>query len=638
MKSILLLSSSMTFSDWVCAEKILKDSQTQGYILAYDRYICSQMHRIANKVLLIDDYFPQTEWQNINKLATEWGTKWYLQPGLEKKMVWSDIQLASIVLYPLHYTFNAILRLCVMITRLIDEQKPDRLEFFLRNWEPTSISPNDQDPLLEIVAKHIASQRGLKIVNHADITFITNAFILARANAKNKIRLFLRELRKLSRRFRRLKYRIPPPNKTHSKRILFAQSSHSILEIAQILKDDDVAYSLWVTLGRRPCSIRAGHIDLEAYIPLKFSSVYRRATRLLSRQYMAICSEIAAKQFFIFYDIDLLPIIQVWIKYLIYNEFPRLVLNIEAADKIIREYKPNMVFADNSLLEVERIFFLLACKYNILKIESLHGMLNNFFFLMFPIYQNIADRLLLLGEFGKDKKIALGGTPERYLLAGYARFDSYFACIANANVTGLQNKQPLRIGITCEKLYKFYGLAGILNSLEAVHVKYYKYILKAAQKMPNVIFSFKTRSNYGKHPLLKELINEFGIKNFEILETVKIEEWFSSLSALITDFSTMGLEAMIFDVPVVILNLSGWADPVGFESSDAVDVATSDDELYQALLANMANPKNRAQKRMKFVRYALADTEGTAAKRTAQILFDLLHEHTTPKNKRSKHV
>ena len=100
----------------------------------------------------------------------------------------------------------------------------------------------------------------------------------------------------------------------------------------------------------------------------------------------------------------------------------------------------------------------------------------------------------------------------------------------------------------------------------------------------------------------------------------------------------MGIEAMIFDVPVVLLNLDPWNDPVGYESSDAVDVVHNTEELHHALLSNMQNPELRAKERAKFVRYALADTEGTATKRTVQIISQLLHECKTTRNQRGQHV
>ncbi len=93
----------------------------------------------------------------------------------------------------------------------------------------------------------------------------------------------------------------------------------------------------------------------------------------------------------------------------------------------------------------------------------------------------------------------------------------------------------------------------------------------------------------------------------------------------------MGLEAMIFDVAVLILNLTGWDDPVGFASSWAVDVVQNAEELHQTLLANIENPERLARQRAEFVHYALVDTEGTAAKRTVRLIIELLGERKATK-------
>ena len=162
--------------------------------------------------------------------------------------------------------------------------------------------------------------------------------------------------------------------------------------------------------------------------------------------------------------------------------------------------------------------------------------------------------------------------------------------------------------------------------METISAKYYKNIIEVVRQMPEFIFCFKTRPNYVPAFLL-ELIREYEIKNYEIVESVDFQEWLSSLGALITEYSTIGLEAMIFDIPVHILNLSGWTDPVGYECSGAVDVVQDSSELYTALLTSIENPKRLAQQRAEFVRYALTYTDGTAAKHTAQVISKLLAKH-----------
>jgi len=86
MKAILLLSSSMARRDWICAERIVQDPQTQTYMLAYDRYVCPQASRFYDKVLLLDEYLPESEWNNIYELAVKWAKEWYRQPAFENKI------------------------------------------------------------------------------------------------------------------------------------------------------------------------------------------------------------------------------------------------------------------------------------------------------------------------------------------------------------------------------------------------------------------------------------------------------------------------------------------------------------------------------------------------------------------------
>jgi glycosyltransferase involved in cell wall biosynthesis len=623
MKSIILLSSSMTGADWGRTKIILHNQQTRAFILAYDWFVCSKAHPFGAKVALLDKYLPQAEWKNINALATKWATEWYMQPGLEKSMTWKEINLASVVQYPWQSTLNTILRLSSILHHLINKEKPDQIELFLRDWKPISLLPKDCDPLLEIVAEQVAKQRGLKIVNHA----VDSPFEISKgySEAKSKVFSFLQEARKFSRRFRSKKSPKYSMNTTGlSQHVLFVQSAHSILEIGEQLQNENLAQSVWITMGSRTASLKIEHVDMESYIPMKYSSVYKRAVQVQSSQIADILSRLDERRFFTYSGIDLLPIIQLWIKYLLNIEFPKMVLNIYAAERFIQENNPNVVVSDNSSMSIERIFYLIARKHRIMSVELQHGILNNVSLLGFPDHY-VTDYNIFWGKFDRNKQVALGGDISRFFLGGSGRFDSYFKYLSSVQPTS--KKHLRRVGVTCEKLFKFYGYTGIHNSLEAIHAEYYSYILEAAKKNPGLMFSFKVRSGFGKHPLLRNIIKEYEIENYEIVEKVKPEEWLYSLSALITDFSTMGLEAMIFDVPVIILNMTGWPNTVGYETSDAVDVVQNAEELCKALADNIGKPERLSVQRAEFVRYSLADTKGSAANTTARIIAELLCKH-----------
>jgi len=630
MKAILLLSSSMARRDWICAEKIVRDPQIQAYMLAYDRYVCPQIRKFDDKVLLLDDYLPASEWDNINKLSAKWAKEWYRQPALEGKMTWQGIELPSMVEYNWMQTLHIILRLCCMVTRLIDNQKPDRLELFLGNWEPASILVYNDEPLLELIAKHVAIQKGLEVVNHACRVPFLNAFY-PKFN-KTKVRSLLREVRNLGLRLlssKNIKLRRSGIETTQH--ALFVSGARSIQQIAQAFQNGGNRKSLYVAFGWETLSTAVRHQKMEAYIPLIFPSIYRRAIRLLAGQSADIRFSLADIRFFKHYDIDLFPVIELWIKYFLRAEFPRRARNIESAEGIILDAQPDVIVTDNRLLELAGVFLTLARKHGIVSIELQHGLLASVTCPQFPA-DDIADLFIFWGRLDRDKKLALGKDLSRFMLGGNSNFDAYFEYLKKASDVVVK-KQSTRIGVTCALYNKFFGEYGSITLWD----KYFRSICDAARKMSEVTFSFKIKSGYGNYHMVKNLLAEYGIENFEIVETVRFEEWFSSLSALITDTSSMGLEAMIFDVPVVILDFEKWEDPVGFESSDAVDVVHSAEELHHALSANMQKPERRAKERAKFVRYALADTEGTAAKRTVQIISQLLHERKTTRYQQVQH-
>jgi len=632
VKTILLLSSSLAHRDWICAERIVRDPQTQTYMLAYDRHVCPQIRKFDERVSLLDDYLPASEWHDISELSVKWAKEWYRQPGLEGKMTWQGIELPSMVEYDWYKTLSMILRLSCMVTRLIDTQKPDRLELFLGNWEPTSVLvPNDQ-PLLELVAKHVAIQKGLAVVDHARRGSFLN--LLYPRYTKNKIRSILREVRNLY--FCLLSSKNIEFRKRGTKGIkhaLFVSGARSILEIAQGFDNGGDRKSLYVAFGWQPLPTAVQHQEVEGYIPLKILSTRRYAARLFAGQSAGIRSSLADIQYFNHYDVDIFTVVELWIEYFLHTEFPRIARNIEAAEGIIQDAQPDLIVTDNRTIELARVFLLLARKHGIVSVELQNGILDRGNVPNFPAAY-ISDLYVFWGKLDRDKELACGRDLPRVMLGGNGRFDPYFKYLRETPDV-YAKKKPGRVGITSPWMYKFITLH---TNIETICEKYYRYICDVARKMPEVEFSFKIKSGWGHYHMIKNLIDEYEIKNFEIVENVQFEEWFSSLSALITNLSTMGIEAMIFDVPVVLLDLDQWDDPVGYESSDAVDVVHSASELHHALLANMQNPELRARERAEFVRYALEDTEGTAAKRTVQIISQLLHECKRTGSQRGLHA
>ena len=632
MKAILILSSSIARRDWTLAERIVQDPQTQTYMLAYDRYVCQQVRRFNDKVLSIDDYLPASEWHNINELSVKWAKDWYRRPALEGKMTWQGIELPAMVEYDWYKTLHIILRLSCMITRLIDTQEPDRLELFLGNWEPTSILVHNDAPLLELIAKHVAVQKGLEVVNHARRGSFLNVF--CPRYTKIKARPVLREVKNLCLRLlSSKKIQLRRNGVKATQHAIFVSGARSILEIAQAFQNGGNRKSLYVSFGWATPSTAVLNQKVEAYISLKIPSTHRCAARLFAGQSADIRSLLSDIRYFNCYDIDLFPVIELWIKYFLDTQFPRMARNIEAAEGIIRDTRPDVIVTDNRTIELSRLFLLLARKHSIVSVELQNGILPRATVPNFPV-DYIADSHIFWGEFDRDKALACGKDHPRFMLGGNGRFDCYFRYLKKASDVYIK-KQPGRIGITSPWIYKFISPHA---TVETICGKYYRFICDVARKMPEVNFSFKIKSGWGHYHMVTNLIAEYEIKNFEVVETVSFEEWFSSLSALITTGSTMGIEAMIFDVPVIILSLEKWVDPVGYEASDAVDVVHSAEELQHALSANMQNPGRKARERTQFVRYALEDTEGAAAIRTVQIISQLLHECEATRNQHSKHV
>ena len=154
--------------------------------------------------------------------------------------------------------------------------------------------------------------------------------------------------------------------------------------------------------------------------------------------------------------------------------------------------------------------------------------------------------------------------------------------------------------------------------------RYYKIIIETASKLTNITFSIKLRNS---EPVTLEIINNmiinYKLKNVSFYFENNIE-WIQRMKCIVTTYSTMGLEAMIYDIPVIsiesCLPITDPKDIVDWKKHNAVAVATDTYTLINAIQENLSNPLTLRKQRMKYVSATLVN-QGSASESIADYII-----------------
>lgn len=111
-----------------------------------------------------------------------------------------------------------------------------------------------------------------------------------------------------------------------------------------------------------------------------------------------------------------------------------------------------------------------------------------------------------------------------------------------------------------------------------------------------------------------------------VVQAVDLHQLIAASDALLTYHSTVGLEAMILDTPVVVINLSGLPDPAPYVERGAALGASDEAEIVSALytvLETSDRSRALAEARRRFVADYAGEVDGGAASRVVDLMCEI---------------
>jgi UDP-N-acetylglucosamine 2-epimerase len=259
------------------------------------------------------------------------------------------------------------------------------------------------------------------------------------------------------------------------------------------------------------------------------------------------------KKDLVYNNIPLTEILQERFQTFFSHESLILLNYIEETEKFVQKIKPDAVVIREDITPIYRVIAR-VCKVN--RIPTLVIQIGIYTTDMkgFHIMPVEADKQAVWGNISKEWAIKRGKPMETQVVTGNPRYDLIVAA---------ENKPKKEKPSICEKL----GLApgkGIVvlptswySSVASCYVPeeveaFVWNALKAMREFPEKQLVVKLHPSYHAEykEIVQAIINELQIDNVIVTHRF-LWELLSICDLLITDFSTVGLEAMLFDKPVI---------------------------------------------------------------------------------------
>lgn len=324
----------------------------------------------------------------------------------------------------------------------------------------------------------------------------------------------------------------------------------------------------------------------------------------------------ASKEVFVYNDFNLWPLIAPKIRRLFMRQFPMVAVEIEAVRHLLANHQVKGLLLTVDAHHGGRLFVAVSNKLGIPSIVIQHGVTAGEVGYV-PVY---ATRFAAWGEYSKRWLIKKGVPPEKVIVTGQPRFDRL------ANFKPKISREDL-----CQRLdipESHYLVLWIMDPIsDAENNIVLRMLLKAISTMTSISLIIRPHPGMSRlHWLQNQIQGQAKVRisssTFDLYDVLK------AMDVIIIQQSTVGLEALLLEKPVVKFDPLTKDDLVPYAQYGAVLTANNESELREALeklLQPQAQIMNElAEGRRRFLEAYLYAIDGNSSLRVAHALQELM--------------
>jgi hypothetical protein len=395
--------------------------------------------------------------------------------------------------------------------------------------------------------------------------------------------------------------------------------AHSVLPVLETIRDSvgtmivplDHQVDSFLARWGWPSTIPSDHI------PDSRRSVVRQSQRELRRKARGLLQWPMLLAPFREAQVDLALVAQPLIQALLRVQVPMAIPVLEGLQAIIQRQQPRLILSVPDRQWPARAAIQLGRRANIPSLTIQAAVISNH-----ARYDTIvADRVAVMGDSSRALWKEQGVPVEKLVITGSPRFDEKFRVESDAShrIRRALNISPQKQIIT----FATQPLSPAVITQNVLHV------VRAMQQFPHhqLVVKVHPREELGHYQALLPRLDARGVI---VRKDLDLNALLQASALVITAFSTVALEAMIYERPVLIVNLTGEPDPVDYVKSGAALGAYSSEDIVtqmKRLLTDAHVNEELAKARRRYVTAQLYRTDGQAAQRVAALIQQMATAH-----------
>jgi len=277
---------------------------------------------------------------------------------------------------------------------------------------------------------------------------------------------------------------------------------------------------------------------------------------------------------------------------------------------LIKEKKINLLFLDNSVGPFERAF-IEVCKIS--KIPSVimqHGAIG----LKEGFIPMGADFILVWGNSSKEWFLKNGVSRDKIKVTGYPKYDSY-----------IKKNSKEKIVLYLADAVNQEGAIPDIQLTKKRQKEVLKSVLRVLKKFPEYKLIIKTRIGWEMNNLPRTISKQENFKNIKIIESTDNLKLLNSAEIVIISHTTMGLEAILLDKPVISFSYKDLDKSNIYTNKKIVKMVYSEKELEQAIKNSKSNDRNYPNQREKLLKQEFVSLDNKSSERVINFIDKLLN-------------
>lgn len=608
--------------------KILADINDSTVVVALEYRAQEELDKHQISYHIPENYTSNETYKDLDKKALSFARTWHsFNAHVEELATYKNINLGKLVEWEFTYFIAGVMKYIEMINCILEKEQPDKIIVVDDNPEVNSIVEAEDENLAIKTAIILGKQKNIPVS-------IINAPCPIRQpskSLKSKVfHLIIPMLVKTLNFVHRLKVTFRKKT-TKRNRILMAIGWGYIGSVVKELKKNSTNE---IIMFGKDYSISWGSIkkkvihkclkDYKIKIGENSLEVKQRWNELNNNQKF--------KESMVYQGIQIWSLVKERLEYLFLNRFPELIKNMEIFKCMLDKENIDMIVVAYDVVEFEKTLVTVGNQKGVPSLIIQHGL---------PVGSHAfvpvsASHIAVGGPADKDWLINYGVDTYEPVVTGIPRYDILLEK-NNRISNNFKKKLCDQLNLDFNKKLIVFAAEGGLSkvsfpnfhfSLKQHNDMIYQ-IIKAIDHIQNAQLIIKLHPGYSKNKLY-DMLNLRFKENVKVIENVDMISLLSCCDVLIHAVSTVGLEAIILNKPVISVDMRKdlvYRNP--FRNCNATIFVSKQELLVPAIkdaLYDKQVQKELENNSKKFVYEHAYEQDGKATERVVNLIEKMIQE------------